>query len=188
MNESICLSVEEYKTTFQYLLNEFIVETSKTELDFFENQLEIYNNANLCNAGDLEGELYGAIVVNVTKFQEVISFIRVKIAEYKYGKSEVDAVEIDLSETNAREKIIYLQKIGVIDFLRTKRPFNTNTNSLASFLSGITGIKTTSIYPMINPIVNNTVSQKNNPMNSLKAVKKVEKELIRIGINVNETI
>ena len=78
--------------------------------------------------------------------------------------------------------------MGIIDFLRTKTPFNTNTHSLASFLSGITGIKTSSIYPMINPIVNNSVSQTNNPMNSLKAVEKVEKELIRIGINLKETI
>mgnify|MGYP003402993325 CR=1 FL=1 len=79
------------------------------------------------------------------KFQEVIDFIRVKIAECKYGKTEAEEVEIDLCETNGREKIIYLQKMGIIDFLRTKTPFNTNTHSLASFLSGITGIKTSSI-------------------------------------------
>ena len=188
MNESICFTVEEYKSTFQYLLNEFILAIAKTELDFFEYQLDIYNNAHVVSHQDFEGALYGGIIVNMDKFQEVIAFIRVKIAECKYGKTEVEEVEIDLSETNGREKIIYLQKMGIIDFLRTKTPFNTNTHSLASFLSGITGIKTSSIYPMINPIVNNSVSQTNNPMNSLKAVEKVEKELIRIGINLKETI
>ena len=188
MNESICFTVEEYKSTFQHLLNEFILATAKTELDFFNYQLEIYNNANVVSHQDFEGALYGGTVVNMDKFQEVIAFIRLKIAECKYGKTEVKEVEIDLSETNGREKIIYLQKMGIIDFLRTKTPFNTNTHSLASFLSGITGIKTSSIYPMINPIVNNSVSQTNNPMNSLKAVEKVEKELIRIGINLKETI
>ena len=114
MNESICFTVEEYKSTFQYLLNEFILATAKTELDFFNYQLEIYINANVVSHQDFEGELYGGTVVNMDKFQEVISFIRVKIAECKYGKTEAEEVEIDLSETNGREKIIYLQNYSVL--------------------------------------------------------------------------
>ena len=38
--------------------------------------------------------------------------------------------EIDLSNSPATEKIIFLQKLGVIDFLRTKQPFSTSINSL----------------------------------------------------------
>lgn len=103
MNESICFTVEEYKSTFQYLLNEFILATAKTELDFFEYQLEIYNNAHVISYQDFEGELYGGTIVNMDKFQEVIAFIRVKIAKCKYGKSEVEEIEV-IKPTNFPEK------------------------------------------------------------------------------------
>ena len=187
MNESICFTVEEYKSTFQYLLNEFMLATAKTELDFFNYQLEIYNNANVVSHQDFEGALYGGTVVNMDKFQEVIAFIRVKIAECKYGKTEVEEVEIDLSDTSITEKIIYLQELGVIDFLKSKQPFLASTNSLATVLSAITGAKAGTIQSMINPILSKKIDDKNNPMNSKKPVNRVQKQLNSIGFNLNKT-
>ena len=52
------------------------------------------------------------------------------------------------------EKIIMLKKLGVLDYLKEKTPFNTSTNSLASVISTITGIKQSSVYPMIQTIFN----------------------------------
>ena len=97
---------------------------------------------------------------------------------------------IDLSDTTATEKIIYLQKLGVIDFLRTKQPFNTSINSLGTVLSAITGVnpETKHIQSMLNPIISKEAGQKNNPLNSTKTVSKVEKQLRDIGFNLNETI
>lgn len=96
---------------------------------------------------------------------------------------------IDLSETTATEKIIYLHKLGIIDFLRNKQPFQSSTNSLATVLSAITGInpETKHIQSMLNPIINKEAGQKNNPLNSQKTVLKIETQLINIGFNLNET-
>ena len=105
-------------------------------------------------------------------------------------KVEIEPEAIDLSDTTATEKIIYLQKLGVIDFLRTKQPFNTSINSLATVISAITGVKpeTKHIQSMLNPMISKEVGQKNNPLNSKNTVSKVEKQLINIGFNLNETI
>ncbi|SEA96569.1 hypothetical protein SAMN05443667_113106 [Flavobacterium gillisiae] len=93
---------------------------------------------------------------------------------------------LDLSDSTATEKIIYLQKLGVIDFLRKKN--NISINGLASALSAITGEKATTIQSAINPIISKDAGQKNNPLNTDKTVKKVEKQLINIGFNLDETI
>ena len=131
-------------------------------------------------------------------YEEVVSFDNKKQQHYKFllkwvkeKKAEGiinESSQIDLSDTTATEKIIYLQKLGVIDFLRTKQPFNTSINSLATVLSAITGSKTSTIQPMINPILSKKVVDKNNPMNSTKTVGKVESQLINIGFNLNKTI
>ncbi len=103
-------------------------------------------------------------------------------------KVEIEPEAIDLSDTSTTEKIIYLQKLGVIDFLRTKQPFLSSINSLATVLSAVTGAKTETIQPMLNPMISKEAGQKNNPLNSKTTVSKVETQLINIGFNLNETI
>ncbi|AWG20201.1 hypothetical protein FFWV33_01000 [Flavobacterium faecale] len=121
-----------------------------------------------------------------TKF----SFIR--IIEYlKLKKKEINIKTIptlafDLSDCTATEKIIYLQKLGIIDFLRKNN--HVSINGLASALSAITGEKPTTIQSAINPIISRDAGQKNNPFNSENTVQKVEKQLIKIGFNIDETI
>ena len=79
-----------------------------------------------------------------------------------------------------------MQKLGVIDFLRDKN--NVSINGLATVLSAITGAKIETLQPMLNPIISQNAGQKNNPLNSKNTVSKVEKQLINIGFNLNETI
>jgi hypothetical protein len=131
-------------------------------------------------------------------YEEVVSFDNKKQQHYKFllkwvkeKKAEGitnESSQIDLSDTTATEKIIYLQKLGVIDFLRKQQPFNTSVNSLATILSAITGEKSVTLQPMLNPMLSKKVVDKNNPMNSTKTVEKVESQLINIGFNLNKTI
>jgi hypothetical protein len=79
------------------------------------------------------------------------------------------------------EKIVMLHKLGVLEFLRNKEPFNTTTNALASVVATITGIKQISVYPMLQTIFTPSNIQKNNPLNSIKTVTKVEQTLTSIG-------
>jgi hypothetical protein len=88
---------------------------------------------------------------------------------------------VDFSDSKATEKIIMLEKLGLIDFLRTKEPFNISTNKLATAISGITGINTSTVQSYINPMISKNTNQKNNPLNSTKTVGKVDQKLISIG-------
>lgn len=92
---------------------------------------------------------------------------------------------IDLSDTKGTEKIIMITQLGILDFLKEQQPF-LNVNALASVISGITGVKQVSVYPMINTIIKkdsniNMISQKNNPFNTKKTVAKINQKIISAG-------
>jgi len=112
-----------------------------------------------------------------------------KSLELKLGRLSVQTQKIkledniDFSDNIGTEKIIMLHKLGILDFLRSKEPFNTSINTLASVISGITGIKKTVAQSYLNPIYSNTVIQKNNPLNTKSTVNKVTQKLISIGYN-----
>jgi len=91
------------------------------------------------------------------------------------------AEEIDLSDTNGAEKIVMLQKLGILDYLKALHPFDASTNLLASAISGITGMNANTVQSYINPIANPTVSQKNNPLKRDGIVNKVIKKLSMIN-------
>jgi hypothetical protein len=93
---------------------------------------------------------------------------------------------IDLSNNSVVGKIIYLEKLGVIDYLRNKRPFNTSVNSIATVLSAITGAKATTIQPLLNPLLNKDVYNKNNPLNSKKNVHTIGNILLGMGVELNK--
>jgi hypothetical protein len=97
--------------------------------------------------------------------------------------SKINAIEetIDFSDTSITSKIIFLEKLGIIEFLRNQQPFISSVNSMASAISAVTGGKASTIQSMVNPMINNGIDNKNNPMNSLKTVSVVENKLINIG-------
>ena len=102
----------------------------------------------------------------------------------EFHNSNNDDEVIDFSDSTISSKIIFFKKLGIIDFLRKQNPFNTSVNSIASVLSAVTGGKPSTIQSMLNPILSENVSNKNNPMNSVNTVKVVENKLIQIGFNI----
>lgn len=108
--------------------------------------------------------------------------IKAKIKEVSAKQDKGQDIEaIDFSSTKGTEKIIMLYKLGILDYLKTQEPFNASTNALASVISGITGMPLTTVQPYINPIDNEGVEQKNNPLNTEKTVHKVLEKLLNIG-------
>lgn len=91
---------------------------------------------------------------------------------------------IDLSNTTSTEKIIYLHKLGIIEFLRTKN--NVSTNGLATVLSAITGVKAGTINPAILRIIKKDLADHRHILNSTKTVLEVENVLIKHGFKLNE--
>lgn len=94
-------------------------------------------------------------------------------------KSTVDQVEP--LKANAKHKIVYLNELGIIDFLTNNQPFSTSVNSLAVVLSTILGENTTTIQSYLNPLINKDTSSHNHPYSSEKAVDKIKDSLNKIG-------
>jgi hypothetical protein len=84
------------------------------------------------------------------------------------AKPKVSAIEseIDLSDTNRKEKVIYLNELGIIQHIKTHfRKANLSHNQIAGLLSAITGVQQRTMQSYINPLLNkgNKIVQSNNP-------------------------
>lgn len=108
------------------------------------------------------------------------NFLIDKIFDIK-SKKKIDEKLVDLSNSKGTEKIIMLKLLGVLEFLEKKEPFNMSKNMLASALSGITGIKSSTIQSYINPMYSPKAIQKNNPLTTESTVEKVKQKLSKIG-------
>ncbi|TDD75261.1 hypothetical protein [Flavobacterium caseinilyticum] len=179
-------------TLFDFLSNFKDVNTKDLLISFFwelriiYKDFEQYHNFNPFYSN--EGELLHYEKDNFNpKYFDELEIIYNYYKKLAIADNQNIPEAIDLSDTKAIDKILYLHKLGVIDFLRGQQPFNTSVNSLASVLSAITGEKSGTLQPMLNPMLSKKVDDTNNPLNSKKAVERVEKQLINIGFNLNET-
>jgi hypothetical protein len=123
------------------------------------------------------------IATRKRELNDLIFDYTTKLNRFPKEEPENENVNIDLSDNKGTEKIIMLNELGLLDFLREKQPFNVSINSLASAISGFTGIKQKTVQSYINPIFSKEVNQKNNPLNSEKTVSKINQKLISIGYN-----
>lgn len=153
--------VENFVEFYIYSLKNGLLEYSKTHLKI--------ENVSIQSHWELKNESY--------IFEDILNEYLNEI----YQNQQPEPETIDLSDTTATEKIIYLHKLGLIDFLRTKQPFNTSINSLATVLSAVTGANSRTIQSMLNAMLSKNVNDKNNPLNSQKPTNKVIKQLIQIG-------
>jgi hypothetical protein len=167
-----------YKDTYLGRFNSFLsIFPDASEIDFCN--IELKKKVEYVCSESLKDK----INYSLTRRNE---FLNEKTGLVKIQLNEPEA--IDLSDTKAIDKILYLHKLGVIDFLYTKKPFNTSTTKLASILSAITGEKPGTLQPMLNPMRSKGVDNSNNPLNSKTAVNRVESRLITIDFNLNDTI
>ncbi len=88
------------------------------------------------------------------------------------------------SNLSISEKIVYLQKLGIIDFLYSKQPFNTSINLLSTIVANLINSKTTTVQPYLNSMVKKDVAGKNNPLNNIKTVERVENKLNQINFKL----
>lgn len=108
---------------------------------------------------------------------------------YQYSKVVQIKLEddlIDLSDINTSEKVIYLEELGILDYLRNQSQYGISNNQLASLLSAITGDKPVTLQSYINPINNISVEQKNNPFNNTQNVLKAKTKLANFGFNLKK--
>lgn len=89
-------------------------------------------------------------------------------------------VLIDYSDSTPKQKLIALNELGIIKFLRDTEPFNENISKMSEALSLITGIKADNLRSSITPMMQENNIQRNNPYNNKNNVSEVVKKLIEI--------
>jgi hypothetical protein len=119
-----------------------------------------------------------------------VNLFRIRSLKYQVNKLIKEQLEkkrepelIDLSDTSAVEKIIYLNELGIIDYLRNNTTTGISNNSLASVLSGITGIKPKTISPSLNRLTKKDVEDNKHPYYKSETVQKVKTFLTKLGFN-----
>lgn len=114
-------------------------------------------------------------IIGMMRFESDLDTIEAKIT------IDTEPEPLDLSNTSAVEKIIYLNELGIIDFLRTKTKAGISNGGLASVLSSITGIKAETIKPSLNRLSNNDTNDNKHPYYKTKTVEKIKTFLIKLG-------
>lgn len=116
-------------------------------------------------------------------FNKIISFLVNKKLTLETPSTDSDRfTKIDLSNSSAVQKIIYLNELGIIDLLKKEPCFKASVNNLATVLSAITGENIKTLQPILNPMFSKNTAQKNNPYSSKSTVIKVKSQLINLGI------
>ena len=91
--------------------------------------------------------------------------------------------EIDNEKAlNAVQKIIYLNELGIIDFLKEKQPFHTSTNGLATILGKILDEKRTTLQPYLNALFTDMeITSNKHPYYTQSTSQKIKDSLQSIG-------
>lgn len=144
-----------------------------------------HSNKVFIDRTDIEGLKFPKEFPNLYKAKTLLEKM---IADQKLQESEELKINnlhhinlIDLSDSNAKGKIIMLEELGVLKFLREMEPFKFSTNALSTAISGFTGIKAGTVQSYLNPMFSQKTIQKNNPMYNKKAVEKVKDRLANLG-------
>jgi len=164
-----------YKHYYKKRLREYTEDDKTrafTEIEFIESEIKqiTFLSENFYNTNYHQDLKLG--------FEKKLKFLQKKKDKYYYNN---DSREIlDLSNTSAKEKIVFLNELKIIDFLKENSEFSTSTNRLATLLSAITGEKAETLQSYLNPMVSKLTDQKNNPYINEKLVQKVKSKIASI--------
>ena len=174
-------STETYFKNYDNRFNEFLnndFNEIHNEIEFIESEINTLKNfeKHFSNTNYHPDLIYS--------FKKKIKLLEDKLETLNPSNAEI---LIDYSDSTPIEKIIFLHKVGILNYLKKISPFNLTTNKLAEYLSAITGENASTLQSYINPIFNSTAGQKNNPLNSNSAVKKVSNKLSDMGFSDKNT-
>lgn len=113
---------------------------------------------------------------DLSSYNKIISFLETRKSELE-PESTLSEM-LDLSDTSAVKKIIYLNELGIIDFLKSKPEFILSTNLMATLLSAITGVKASTLQPSLNKLINDDIDDPRHPYRTQSTVKEVRQTLI----------
>lgn len=131
-------------------------------------------------------------------FTDIIEFINEKIQDEKINllrysnntntnptlKIENEIPEYDFSDNEDKVKLIILEKLGVIDYIKSIQQKPATISHTAEILSTFTGIKSGSLYtylrPMICPVRDDY--DKNSPYSNAENLPKANRQILKLKI------
>jgi len=123
--------------------------------------------------------------LKVKDFELTIKQILKAIKERKEELENKDTCNDDLPKSTAKQKIIYLNELGIIDLLRTKEPFSHSPSRLAPVLETILEEKPGTLQPYINALISKNLISTNYPYDLESNIEKVNKALEKVGFKKN---
>ena len=189
--------LDDFKTSF-YDADEIDFITSELEEGVFTNKLKEYRlgDFEIQIDSDINDQIYFSLKRRFEYLQQRAKETGFDLVYNKNSKSYSlepikqnlelikEEVLMDYSDSILTERIIALNELGVLEFLKEKYPFNTSVNKLAESLSLCLGEKTTSIQSYINPIFSKKSDQSKSPYNTEETVERIKQKLIHIGYKI----
>ena len=132
---------------------------------------------------DLEQLFFPFEFFSVYQFQKMI-ISKIKEKRQKNNQEEIQGVILDFSEDKLEVKtnLVILQKLGIFDYLIKEH--HLSINKIASLLSSILGVPTTTLQSYINPMLSPNTESKNAPTE--KHINKAMQILRQLDIKIKE--
>lgn len=170
-------------TKYGESLDDFMTER---KLDFEDDKS--YNDARLLFIKD---NIWAVHFHLKTVIYDIYSLLYNEVAKIIITEKETKIVqpsELDFSDNSDKVKLIMLEKLGVIDYIKTIQTKPETISHTSEILSAITGIPTktlnTYLFPMIR--LHRNDEDKNSPYKNPENPQKAERELIKLKIkNIN---
>ena len=129
-------------------------------------------------------------------FTDIIEFIDEKIQDEKINllrysnntntnqKIENEIPEHDFSDNEDKVKLIILEKLGVIDYIKSIQQKPETISHTAEILSTFTGIKSESLYTYLRPMICHVRDDKdkNSPYNNAENLPKANRQILKLKI------
>ena len=109
---------------------------------------------------------------------------KIKEKRQKNNQEEIQGTILDFSEDKLEVKtnLVILQKLGIFDYLI--KEYQLSINKIASLLSSILGVSTTTLQSYINPMLSLNTESKNAPTE--KHINKAMQILRQLDIKIKE--
>ena len=132
---------------------------------------------------DLEQLFFPFEFFSVYQFQKMI-ISKIKEKRQKNNQEEIQGTILDFSEDKLEVKtnLVILQKLGIFDYLIKEHQLSVN--KIASLLSCILGVSTTTLQSYINPMLSLNTESKNAPTE--KHINKAMQILRQLDIKIKE--
>ena len=169
------LFLKKYLDKQEELLNTMFVEADQKEIFINKQILAVKNDID-----ENKEKILKRIHTDLYHKKDSIYNSYLRLLENKLNEQpqQTELEPLDLSDTSAVEKIIYLNELGIIDFLKTKPEFIGSTNLMATILSAITDVKASTLQTSLNRLNNNDTDDKNHPYRTKTTVERVRQTLI----------